>query len=201
MYLSSWRLGNRPDRLLALTGGPGRAAVVGNAMDAVDARTRTAAVAYEQTVLSGLGYEVAEVDLRSDDPGTALVGRDLVWVRGGNVFVLRAAMARSGADIVLTELTRSGSLVYGGYSAGCCVLAPSLRGLEAVDDPSVVEDLRWDGLGLIDHAFVPHYRSDHPESEAIERVVADYRARGVAHRTLRYGEVVLIDSGDVSPAL
>ena len=29
---------------------------------------------------------------------------------------------------------------------------------------------RWEGLGLIDAAIVPHYRSDHAEAEAAERV-------------------------------
>src|SRR5437763_10226659 len=70
------------------------------------------------------------------------------------------------------------ALVYAGYSAGACVLSPSLRGLEAVDDAGAVtrvygaEPVR-DGLGLLDEAFVPHYRSPgHPETAAIELVVA-----------------------------
>jgi hypothetical protein len=78
------------------------------------------------------------------------------------------------------------ALVYAGYSAGACVLSPSLRGLEAVDDAGAVtrvygaEPVR-DGLGLLDEAFVPHYRSPgHPETAAIELVVARYAADGIA---------------------
>lgn len=196
MYLSSWRLGDHPERLLSLTGGPGRAAVIANAIDAVDEPARSAGVAFELTALRGLGYDPVEVDLRTADPRQALAGHDLVWVRGGNVFALRAALANSGADAVLTDLVRADAVVYGGYSAGCCVLAPSLRGLELVDDPAVVPEPRWDGLGLLDRAFVPHYRSDHPESAAIERVAEAYRARGVAHTLLRDGEVLVVDNRD-----
>jgi dipeptidase E len=200
--LSSWRLGDRPDLLLSLTGGPGRAVVIANAMDAADERTRANAVSFELRALAGLGYDVAEADLRTCDPRTAFAGCELVWVRGGNVFVLREALARSGADVVLTELVRTDAVVYAGYSAGCCVLAPSLRGLEVVDDPAAATGPRWDGPGLLDHAIVPHYRSDHPESAAVERVVEGYRDRAVAHRVLRDGEVVLIGarSGVASPA-
>jgi dipeptidase E len=95
-------------------------------------------------------------------------------------------------------------LVYAGYSAGACVLSPSLRGLEAVDDAGAVtrvygsEPVR-DGLGLLDEAFVPHYRSPgHPETAAIELVVARYQAAGVAYRALRDGQVLLINGADTT---
>src|SRR5690349_22762975 len=107
-----------------------------------------------------------------------LAGTGLAWLRGGNVFVLRAALARSGADVVLAGLMAADALVYAGYSAGSCVLSPSLRGLELVDDPAAVTRAYgappvWDGLALLTEAFVPHYRSPgHPETAAIERVVA-----------------------------
>ncbi|MFF5209060.1 Type 1 glutamine amidotransferase-like domain-containing protein [Streptosporangium sp. NPDC000396] len=89
--------------------------------------------------------------------------------------------------------------LYAGYSAGCCVLAPSLRGLELVDDPGAVRELYgadplWDGLGLLEYAIVPHYRSEHPESEAVELVAAHYRTENVRHRTLRDGQAIVIDS-------
>jgi dipeptidase E len=51
-----------------------------------------------------------------------------------------------------------------------------------------------DGLGLLDEAFVPHYRSPgHPETAAIELVVARYAAEGVAYRALRDGQVLVIN--------
>lgn len=36
------------------------------------------------------------------------------------------------------ELLTADTLVYAGYSAGPCVLSPSLRGLELVDDADAV---------------------------------------------------------------
>lgn len=115
--------------------------------------------------------------------------------------MLRHALAESGADAILTDLLARDAVVYGGYSAGVCVLAPSLRGLEIVDEPGAVSATYgvpaiWDGLGLLEHAVVPHYRSPgHPETEACERLAEHYRAAGVPHRTLRDGQAIVIDSG------
>jgi dipeptidase E len=204
MYLSSWRLGDQSERLLALMGGTGLVAVIGNAMDAASDIVRREAVEYEIAALSGIGLETVEVDLRDyfdNSAGLAdtLTRFDVLWVRGGNTFMLRLALARSGADAAITELLQRDALVYAGYSAGCCVLAPSLRGLELVDYPDAVEATYgvpaiWEGLGLLEYAFVPHYRSVHPESEAMELVVARYQREGVPHRVLRDGQVIVIDT-------
>jgi dipeptidase E len=51
-----------------------------------------------------------------------------------------------------------------------------------------------DGLALLNEAFVPHYRSPgHPETAAIELVVARYRAGGIAYRALHDGQVLLVN--------
>jgi dipeptidase E len=49
----------------------------------------------------------------------------------------------------------------------------------------------WDGLGLIDHSIVPHYRSAHPETAAAERVTRHLSAQGLRYRALRDGEVIV----------
>ncbi|MHA6764120.1 Type 1 glutamine amidotransferase-like domain-containing protein [Streptacidiphilus sp. PAMC 29251] len=218
MYLSSFRIGHHPDRLLALLGdapGPAEVAVIANAMDGQPQHERTAGVERECAALAALGLRPVEVDLREyfDQPSAApaaealaaaLARFPMVWVRGGNVFMLRYALARSGADAVLTDLLRRDAVVYAGYSAGPCVLAPSLRGLELCDDPRAVPDRHpgaavvWEGLGILDHAVVPHVDSPgHPETEALGLVADGYRAAGVAHRTLRDGEVLLVDGASV----
>lgn len=52
----------------------------------------------------------------------------------------------------------------------------------------------WDGLALVSEAFVPHYQAPgHPETAAMELVVARYRAEAVAYRTLHDGQALLID--------
>jgi dipeptidase E len=52
----------------------------------------------------------------------------------------------------------------------------------------------WVGLGLLEFSIVPHCDSpDHPESAALGRVAEEYSRLGTPHRTLRDGEVLVID--------
>jgi dipeptidase E len=203
MYLSSFRMGDHPGRLVELLDAPGPAAVIANAIDQAEPGERLEGAQRELDALGELGIDADELDLRdyfgAPEPLAAELARyELVWVRGGNTFMLRHALAESGADVILAELLARDALVYGGYSAGCCVLAPSLRGLELVDEPEAVTDTygvppRWDGLGLIEYALVPHVNSpDHPETEACGRLAEHYRAKGVAHRTLRDGQALVV---------
>ncbi len=207
LYLSSFRLGDHPEQLVRLAGAGGRAAVIANAMDGATEAVRRQSVELELRELAGLGFTAGEVDLRGyfGDPAglrAVLAGHDLLWVRGGNTFMLRYALHRSG-DEVLPGLLAGDALAYGGYSAGACVLAPSLRGLEAVDDAGEVTSTYqtapvWDGLGVLDYAIVPHCQSEHPESAGCDAVAARYRAEGVEHRALRDGQALVIRDGQVT---
>ncbi|CAM5638490.1 Type 1 glutamine amidotransferase-like domain-containing protein [Streptomyces atroolivaceus] len=208
MYLSSFRTGDHPDRMLELLADPVAAcevAVIANAIDALPDGERRARVEQEISALTELGLRAVEVDLRElfglprARTAAALSRFPLIWVRGGNVFVLRRALANSGADRVLAGLLRDDAVVYAGYSAGACVLAPDLHGLEQCDDPQAVrtaygDQPRWDGLGLLPYAVVPHIDSPaHPESEILGEVADRYHAGGIAHRTLRDGQAMVIN--------
>ena len=194
LYLSSFRIGDHPDRLLALAGGGRRAAVVANAMDAAPADVRAAAVRLEVDALTALGFDVSEIDLRRPKAPERLATVDVLWVRGGNTFVLRGALADSGADATLVDLVEAEAVVYAGYSAGPCVLAPDIAALAHVDDVSEVADPILTGLGLLDRPFVPHVDSPgHGESALCDEVAATYAASGQPHWALRDGEVLLVD--------
>ena len=108
-------------------------------------------------------------------------------------------MATSGADRLIPRLVADDALVYAGYSAGPCVLAPSLRGLELCDFPGDVHEAYgaepiWDGLGVIDRPFVPHLDSPgHPETELVAQVAERYRREGADFWALRDGQAVVVD--------
>jgi len=104
----------------------------------------------------------AELDLRDyfghqQGLRQELAGVAMAWLRGGNTFILRYALDRGGADTVFEELHVADALVYAGYSPGGCVLSPSLRGLELVDDADAVTRAYgtpppWDGLAVLGEA-------------------------------------------------
>lgn len=206
LYLSSFRLGNHPQRLADLAGEKRDAVVIVNACDLLAEEDRVIRVQQEITALQSLGFTATELDLRhyfgdeekQHELRSLLETCGLIWVRGGNTFLLRRAMRASGFDEILRDLLQRDAIVYGGYSAGIAVLAPSLQGVELVDDPcSVPEgydpDIIWECLGVLPYMVAPHYRSDHPESEDVERLVEYYIDNHMLFKALRDGEVIVVE--------
>lgn len=203
LYLSSSGLGNQPQALRSLVADGRRAAVIANALDGTDPSARAEGVASEVESLRRLGFDAHEVDLRQyfssrHHLAQTLAPFHLLWIRGGNAFVLRRACQQSGFDTLLTQRLSEDTVAYGGTSAGICLLAPSLHGIELVDDPTEVPegykaDIIWEGLGVLPYQVVPHYRSDPPEfAAAIDQVVHYYLEHHLLFKALRDGEVLLV---------
>jgi dipeptidase E len=205
LYLSSFRIGNRPEELLRLLGSGRRTALILNADDYKSPEDRAAGGEREFAELSGIGLDPFELDLRkffgrTEELRDVLSTVDLIYARGGSAFVLRRAFAHCGADQVIPDLLAKDAVVYGGYSAGPCMLIPSLRGFDgAVDLPDFTPDGYpagppiWDGLGVLPFAIAPHYRSDHPESNEIERSVAYFIENHEPFIALRDGQAIVVD--------
>jgi dipeptidase E len=214
LYLSSYRVGDSAGSLLALLGNGKRAAVIENALDHLSPaeRGRLRRDCHDpHAELRALGLVTEALDLREHFGSPKTLARrlehlDLVWVTGGNAFVLRRAMQQSGFDALLIDLLDRDALVYGGFSAGAVVAGPSLGGIELMDDPGTAPpgypaEPVWEGLGLIDYTIVPHFRSPHPESVAAERVTRQLSARGLRYRALRDGEVIVWTERRVRPPI
>lgn len=201
LYLSSYQLGARSDLLAEMVTGERRGWVIANALDGGDRRRRAQDVEHQVAALADLDIRAQELDLRDHDPSgiAEAFGRpDMVWVRGGNVFTLRMALARSGLDDLLVQRILGTGFVYAGFSAGACVLAPSLVGLEHCDPVAPCRELhgevRGDGLGVLDRPVVPHLRSPgHPETGLLGEVAARYEREGTPYWALEDGQVLVID--------
>lgn len=198
LYLSSYGVGNRATELQTMASGR-TIGVVPNAIDYVDTEARALSVARNLAQLRDLGIATTELDLRAffgNPQGLARALDDIggVWVRGGNTFVLRQAMRLSGFDALLRDRTGT-DFLYGGYSAGVCVLGPRLEGLHHVDDPAICpypnSEVVWEGLGILSYLVLPHYQSDHPEAGDIDKDVEYCLDQGIVFRTLRDGEVIV----------
>jgi dipeptidase E len=202
MYLSSFDLGGRPEALVALVGSAGRAGIVVNALDHLPT-VRAIWLRKQTDKLAELGFSVAELDLRdyfgaSDTLGARLNDMDVVWITGGNAFNLRRAMKQSGFDALIKNVLARDEIVYAGFSAAAVIVSDSLRGLEIVDNPEEIPPgydpkIVWDGLGFLPFAIAVHFKSDHPESQSVDREIAFYKTNGISYRTLRDGEALVID--------
>jgi dipeptidase E len=205
LYLSSYRMGDRFQELLDMTGPRARVAVIANACDFIpDADRRAYAASVHDPIgdFRAAGLEAFDLDLRAwfgrgSELSAALAQVRMVWATGGNAFLLRRAMRQSGFDAAMRARRDDRDFVYGGWSAGAVVAGPTLTGLEAMDDPAQLAagydpEPVWEGLGLIDEVIVPHFQSEHPESEAAAQAAAALAAAGVPYRTLRDGEAMVV---------
>jgi len=199
-FLSSYRLGDHADDLLALVP-PGRIALSTNALDNQGQRARETIFRTERAFFERLGYAVEELDLRrwfgradAFALATELSRFDLVWATGGNSFGLNLAMKLAR----FPDALRAAGVAYGGYSAGAVVAATTLHGVEhcdAIDDfppeyPS--REVVWDGMRIVDFAIVPHWQADYEEARGTVAMVAELERRGEPYRTLRDDEVVIV---------
>lgn len=204
-YLSSYKIGNQPEKLRALFLDNKKVSYIPNALDftGADPERRKKHIDSDLRSLIELGLQAELLDLKdyfgkADDLKRKLQGLGGVFISGGNTFVLCQAMKLSGLDTILQEHKNREDFVYAGYSAAGCVLSPSLKGYAIVDDATDLpyanqKETIWEGLGLIDFAFLPHFDSDHPESDDIHQELRYCTESGIPYRTLRDGEVLIFE--------
>lgn len=204
LFLSSYQIGNDPGAFVDLLGGRKRVALIMNAADPYGPDRRPFYLEKFIAEFNQLGLELEDFDLRifygsTDSLSFELERYDAIWVSGGNTFALRWAMAKSGFDKWLPKIMAERDMVYGGFSAGACVVTPTLRGIHLTDDPEKVpiDELQWDGLSLVNFCIAPHYRSDHPESPAIEKVVEYFQLHNMKYHTLHDGEAIRVIGNEI----
>src|SRR5687768_487488 len=109
IYLSSYQMGDQPERLLSGSAANSRVAVIQNATDGnPDSERRRRNLQREFEELGKIGLVPEQLDLReffgkADDLAEALQQFSYLWVTGGNTFVLRRAFALSGLDAWLID--------------------------------------------------------------------------------------------------
>ncbi|MDR0462266.1 MAG: peptidase E [Christensenellaceae bacterium] len=198
LYLSSYKLGNRTDELKHYAQTHKKILLIANSRDHfTDLERIEKGVSVDEKQLSELGFEVTRLDLRKffgkqKDLEKFIAKYNGFYVIGGNTFVLRKAFALSGMDNILLSFWSYPNYLYIGYSAGICVLCEDLHGLILVDEPG--GDPIWNGLGYIHPIYLPHYRSDHPESKMVNDCVKYCKAHDLPYETLKDGDVKILNS-------
>jgi dipeptidase E len=203
LYLSSFHLGNHPEKFTDMIAGKKRAAVIMNARDYFSEQDRETGKIRQIEDLENLGIEGKEIDLRKyfekeEELKNVMNEFDAVWIPGGNVFLLLHAMKMSGFDRIIIQLLKEDKIVYGGYSAGIVILSETLEDIDIVDDVKYVKELygeepTWNGLGILPYSIAPHYKSNHPESELINEVVNYFIDNNIEYKTLKDGQVIVIN--------
>jgi len=202
LYLSSYKVGNQTEELKKwITENDNKICLIPNSRDIYPENERKAlGIQNDVQELEELGFEVTVVSLKDYFDKKEQLREDLkqfhaFYVIGGNTFALRQAMYLSGFDEYLKEISKAPNYLYAGYSAGICVLYRDLYGIDIVDDPNLdpynYGKIIWEGIGLIDYHPLPHYKSDHPESEMVEKELEYCQKNNIPYRTLHDGDVII----------
>lgn len=203
LYLSSYKIGERKEELKKwISYNTNKILVITNALDVFEDNERKInGILDKCKELEELGFEIKILDLRKYFGKKAEMLEEIkdyyaFYSLGGNTFVLRTAMKLSGFDEYLKEISNKEEYLYAGFSAGICVLAENLHGIEKVDDcnkdPYNYGKIIWEGIGLINYLPIPHFDSpEHPESHLMYDVVKYLDANNLAYKTLKDGEVII----------
>jgi len=204
LFLSSENLGNYPDIFLKMIG-QGKVALVHNAIDYWPDEDKETKAQEHLDQFSEQGFNPEKLDLREyfgqpEKLLDKLSDFSGVFVFGGNTFILRRAMAASGFDKAIKKLLKEDKIAYGGSSAGSCVVARTLEGVEKGDRPQPDDvpdnypskEIIWEGLGLVDFMIVPHYGSTWWGIEA-NATIKYLKEHNLPYRILKDGQVILIN--------
>ena len=205
-YLSSFKIGNEEQKLIEIAkNGNRKVAYINNALDfATDFERKNKSDSIDVSDLQRIGFTVDILDLKeyfrnAEKLEQYLNQYDVIWVRGGNTFILAQAMKLSGFDKTIKKYFKENrNILYGGYSAGVCILGPTLKGIHLTDDTDqkpYEEEYQtiWDGLNILEYAIVPHYKSNHPESEDIDKTIEYMINNKIPFKALKDGEVIIIE--------
>lgn len=201
LYLSSYKLGNKIEVLKNwIKENDNKIVFIANSRDwRPDTKEKEESIMKDILSLEEIGFEVKRIDLKEYFGKKEMLKKDLegyfaFYVIGGNTFTLRHAMKYSGFDKYLIEKSNSNKYLYAGYSAGICVLAPKLKGLDLVDEPINPynkEDVAYNGLNILNFVPVPHYKSNHPESKLVDKVIEQFDESGIKYKALKDGDVII----------
>jgi dipeptidase E len=205
LFLSSYRAGKYPDKLVGLLGKGSRVAVVTNAKDYKSSKERKIKVKEAIDFFSDLGLKPVELDLRKYFTSQVnweqrLSKYTAVWLAGGNVFLLRRALKYTNFDLFLGNKVRRNEVILGGESAGAMVIGPTLMFSEMNEDdhnPNYIaegyqEDIIWEGLDLINYVPVPHYIDPDYGSE-IDKYIKRLDQNSIPHKEMTNDQAIIIN--------
>lgn len=205
LYLSSYKTGSNTEELKKWISGHGnKITIIANAKDQYTDLARVEKGTLDDTSdLETVGFEVSRLDLRDyfgkKDALEEIFNKNTAfYVTGGNTFVLRKAMMLSGFDQLLISNVDNPNLLYAGYSAGICLLSKDMHGVAIMDEPEVDPYNSglppiYEGIGFIEEAIIPHFESDHKETESASRAAEYCKNNNISFIALHDGDVIVTE--------
>jgi len=134
------------------------------------------------------------LDVEFED-ANKLYDYDLIFLNGGYPFYLLHFLKKSGADRILKEKFRSGSLIFG-LSAGSIVMGRSINLMQYLyPEDNRFNDVDLTGLNLTHLQIYPHFKEMLTRDATIKEKITEYENKTEIHITrLNNNQAVKIDN-------
>ena len=123
---------------------------------------------------------------------------DIIYILGGNPFLLLDDINRSGAQKAITEFFESDKIIMG-YSAGALLLGPDLSLLNHVDSLLEFNQLKLTELsclGLYDFYIFPHFRDFTTQIPELSEKIQEFELKKkLAVKRLNDNQGIIISRG------
>lgn len=201
LYLSSDGLGNKKYILEEWKKeNDNKILVVPNAKDYLSEKERREKIEEKTRDLIEMGFEIEVLDLKKYFSGKNLEddikNYHCFYIIGGNVFILRKAMQLSKFDVYLKEISKKDRYLYIGFSAGSCVLSPTLKYIDILDEPINIyndDNVIYDGLNLINYIFVPQHKSNKGINHKVEKMIKKLDENNMKYKVLSESDTIIED--------
>lgn len=147
----------------------------------------------DKELLRKSGYDYEEVDIErktESELREMLVGKNVIFVEGGNTFYLLRAVRESGFDRVVKDLIESG-VIYVGASAGSYIACPTIEvstWKKPEEEKPMFGVTDFTGMNLVPFLIKAHYAPEQKELLKEKISQAKYPTR-----ILRDGQAVLVE--------
>lgn len=200
LYLSSQKFGNNTTILKQwIKKHNNRILLIFNALDKKSEEKINKNIDEDTTLLNEIGFDVKTIDLKNYFGKQEKLKQEIseynaYCIMGGNVFILRQAMKYSGFDKILKENSLKEEYLYIGYSAGSCIISQNIKYFDIVDEPIDFykkDSIIYEGIGIINYAIIPHYKSNYHKADLIDKVLEKCKKENIKYKVLRDGEVII----------
>ena len=148
--------------------------------------------------LAAMGIETTPLELSVTPPILVyekLIQADIVYIGGGNTFVLLEHMNKTSFTAALKAFLTKGGL-YIGSSAGACVACPNIGFIAPMDQPEQADLADYTAMGLVPWAVVPHFKQANTSYGVIAaEIAASLKAQHQPSIILQDHQALYIENG------
>lgn len=119
---------------------------------------------------------------------------DMVYVGGGNTYVLLEHIKKSGFAYALKLFLAKGGL-YIGSSAGACVATPDISAGVKMEKPEYAHLDNTEALGLFPWSIIAHFKQADKYGEIANEIAADLKAQHQPAIMLQDHQALYIENG------